>query len=96
MSHSRPLPDALLHLCSTHRNARWRRAEAPRRSDFAPRLVPRSVSALRRDTRGNVSLEFLMVMLFFSLPLALVLKELGPDAVALFEGRRVWLALPRP
>lgn len=52
--------------------------------------------SLQRDSRGTATLEYLIVLVGFTIAVTLALLAIGPSLVEQFELRVTWLALPFP
>lgn len=51
---------------------------------------------LSQDERGLAMVEYVIVLLVVTLPIALAIAAIGPPLVAYFEIRVMWLSLPIP
>jgi Flp pilus assembly pilin Flp len=60
------------------------------------RFVRRQASTLRKDERGNVLVEYLVVATFAGLLVAIAMLTIGPKAVANYSLQRGHLYLPNP
>jgi len=58
--------------------------------------APQNKRALRCDTRGSVLLEYLIVVAFAGVLVAIALATIGPKTVANYSGQRAALYLSSP
>lgn len=52
--------------------------------------------SLHSDNRGTATLEYLIVLVSFTIVVTLALLTIGPSLVEQFQVRVAWLALPFP
>jgi Flp pilus assembly pilin Flp len=65
-------------------------------SNVPPDKRTRRSIDLMRDTRGTATVEYLVVLVSFTLAVTLALVALGPSVVEMFQVRILVLALPFP
>jgi Flp pilus assembly pilin Flp len=51
---------------------------------------------LLRDQRGTATVEYLVILVSFTIACAAALYAMGPGLVELFQLRMAWLGLPFP
>jgi Flp pilus assembly pilin Flp len=51
---------------------------------------------LLSDQRGTATVEYVLLLVIFTIAMATVLYSMGPGLVDVFQMRVLWLALPFP